>query len=270
MDDMTTSNRLKKLRKMGLLPRLRLLPNPGLFGYGMKAILIDMPSKSPKDNAIKQLMLIQGMVVILNFYGDSLGIILFYHGDDALRKALEGISRITHAERLTQIQMLFPKPETERLSETDWAIIRSMKGDVSKSPQAVSRETGFTRRTVRNRLEKLQREKALMITGNTNIAAVEGMIPSILHYNYTSREVKSSVDKAMLVHFEKNYLWARLTDPQVGYLVILAPSMRFVQDSLSWARGQSGVGSARIEVVVDVIDLWDRAAELFMHLAQIS
>ncbi len=145
-----------------------------------------------------------------------------------------------------------------------------MEKDALKSHVSVARELGFSSRTVKNRLEKLQRERALMISANMNVAAVDGMISAILFYSYTSGDMKNTVDQAILSHFDGNYLWSRLTDPQHGYVVLVAPNVQSVQRFLEWAKHQPGVAIARIEVIVDAIDLWDKASELFRESSQFA
>ncbi len=262
MDDLTLSNHLKTPREKGLLPQLQVIPNPGLFGYKMKAVLVDLPQESSKGDAMQKFRLLKGAVAVTNFYGNSLGIILFYESEESLRKTVDRISRITNAERVTEVQMHFPPCETKDLTPTDWAIIRSIEKDAVKPHQIVAKELGYSTRTVRNWLEKLQKKRAIMVTGNTDIGAVDS-ISSILFYFYNKSEVKSQTDRAMLSHFDKNYLWGRLTDPKIGYVVLVFPNMRLVENALSWAKQQPGVGSARMEVVVDTIDLWDNASDLF-------
>ncbi len=99
---------------------------------------------------IKKLRLVEGIVAILNFHGDSLGIILFFACDQSLARTIELISRTTDAENITKISAFFPQSETKRLTETDWAIIYNMERDALKSHVRVAQELGLTTRTVRN------------------------------------------------------------------------------------------------------------------------
>jgi DNA-binding Lrp family transcriptional regulator len=73
-----------------------------------------------------------------------------------------------------------------------------MEKDALKSHVTVAKGLGFTTRTVRRRLQKLERERALMIPPKVNIAATDGMISVILFYSYMDSEAKKSVDQAML------------------------------------------------------------------------
>lgn len=263
VDDVTVRNRFKRFQEKGFLSSWRVIPNPSLFGYRMIMLVVDAAPKSPKDDMIRKLKLVHGIVTILNFHGDSLGIILFFGSDQSLIRTIELISRITNAENITKVRAFFPQCETKRLTETDWAIIRNMEKDALKSQVRVAQELGFTTRTVRNRLKKLEKEKALMIPPKMNIAATDGMISLILFYSYTSSEAKRSVDQAMLSHLEGNYLWSRMTDPEVAYLVLVVPRMVLVKQILDWAKEQPGVASARVEITIEAIDLWDKASELF-------
>jgi DNA-binding Lrp family transcriptional regulator len=263
IDDVTVRNRFKRFQEKGFLSGWRLIPNPGLFGYKMTMLHVETMPKSPKDDMIKKLKLVHGVVAILNFHGDSLGIILFSRGDQSLVQTIELVSRITNAENIIRVRAPFPQCEANRLTETDWAIIRNMEKDALKSHVTVAKELGFTTRTVRRRLQKLERERALMIPPKVNIAATDGMISVILFYSYMDSEAKKSVDQAMLSRFEGNYLWARLADPEVAYLVLVIPSMVLVKQILDWAKELPGVARARVEITIEAIDLWDNARELF-------
>jgi len=73
------------------------------------------------------------------------------------------------------------------------------------------------------------------------------------------------VDQAILSHFDGSYLWARLTDAERAYLILVAPTMASVKAYLEWTKQQPGVASARAEIVVESINLWEKVSELFRH-----
>jgi len=60
-----------------------------------------------------------------------------------------------------------------------------------------------------------------------------------------------------------NLLSCERIDPEHAYLTLVVPSMVFVKPTLDWAKQQPGVASARVEITVEAIDLWDNASELF-------
>src|SRR6266849_796155 len=95
VDHLTVRNRFKRFQDKGFLSSWQVLPNPSLFGYGMTNILVDMPSKAPKEDVIRKLKLIHGIVHLLDFIGNSIFIILFYDSEQSLSRTVELISRIT-------------------------------------------------------------------------------------------------------------------------------------------------------------------------------
>jgi DNA-binding Lrp family transcriptional regulator len=264
VDDVTVRNRYKRLREKGVLS-WKVLPNPNLFGYRQMNILVDTPPKSPKEGMIRKLKLVHGMVAIFDLHGDSLGMNLLFDSDQSLSRTIELISRITNAENITQIRPAFPAAQTNRLTETDWAIVRSLEGDASKSYVQVAKELGITARTVKNRLLKLELNRALMIGPTLNVAAIDGMIGLILFYSYSKRELKDAVDQTILSRFGGSYLWATLDDPDRAYLILVAPTMASVKSYLKWTKEQVGVAGARAEIVVEDIHLWNNAIEVFQQ-----
>jgi DNA-binding Lrp family transcriptional regulator len=129
----------------------------------------------------------------------------------------------------------------------------------------VAKELGLSARTVKNRLLKLETNRALIIAPTLSIAAIEGMVGLILFYSYTKRELKAEVDQAILSHYDGNYLWANLTDPERAYLILVAPTMASVKSYLKWMKQQPGVASARAEIVVEEIHAWSKANEIFQR-----
>src|SRR4029077_9229631 len=101
VDDVTVRNRFKRFQERGFLSGWRLLPNPRLFGYGYSVLLVDIPPKSSKDDLVESLSHVPGVAVILEYYGDSLGVNLFHDSEQSLVRTIESVSRITNAEGVT-------------------------------------------------------------------------------------------------------------------------------------------------------------------------
>jgi DNA-binding Lrp family transcriptional regulator len=205
------------------------------------------------------------VVVILEYYGDSLGVNLFHDSEQSLARTIESISEITKAEGITRFRVFFPPPQGNHLTDTDWAIIENMGEDAWKSHVQVAKELKFTSRTVKNRLERLQDQNALVIPPAIDIASLDRTIGVVLFYSYSRKEEKSAVDSAMLAQFDGSHLWARMTDPERAYLILVAPKMASVKAYLDWARKQPGVASARAEIVVESLNLWDKAQSFFQR-----
>ena len=98
--------------------------------------------ESGKADMIRKIRLIQGVFVMLNFYGKALKIIMVYDSEESRSRAVELISRITNAERITSSRMVTPVSKTERIIETDVAIIRALSDDARKSSVLLAKELG--------------------------------------------------------------------------------------------------------------------------------
>jgi DNA-binding Lrp family transcriptional regulator len=265
VDDVTVRNRYKRLQEKGILSGWKVLPNPSLFGYRIVNVLVDTPPRSPKDDMIRKLRLVDGVVGIYDVHGDSLGVTLLFDSNQSLSRIIKLISRITNAENIIQVRAASLPAQIGRLTDTDWAIVRSLADDASKSYVQVAKELGLSPRTIKSRLLKLEINRALIIGPMISLAAIDGMIGLFLFYSYTKPELKGEVDQAILSHFGASYLLAMMTDPDRAYVILVAPTMASVKSYLKWTKQQPGVASARAEIVVEDIHTWSNAIEIFQR-----
>jgi DNA-binding Lrp family transcriptional regulator len=140
-DDMTVSNRFTKLQSLGCMSVWKLAVNPTFFGYKMLDVTVDVQLESAKTDMIRKLKLVHGVIVIVNFYGRTLKIIMVYKTEESRSRTVELISRITNADRITVYQIALPRSETKRLTETDLRIIQSLADDARKSSVLVAKKT---------------------------------------------------------------------------------------------------------------------------------
>jgi DNA-binding Lrp family transcriptional regulator len=265
VDHLTVRNRFRRFQEEGFLSGWQVLPNPGLFGYSMTNILVEMPSKAPKEDVIRKLKLIHGVVQLVDLIGNSIVILLFYDSEQSLSRTVELISRIANAENVTQVRMSFSPGMTNHFSETDWAIIGNLENNALKTYVQVAREVGLTPRTVKNRLQRLEHERALIVVPAFDIARIDGMIGLFLFYTYTSHKMKSIVDQAVLSHFDGCYLWVKLSDLERAFLVLVAPTMASVKSYLEWTKQHPGVASAGVGIAFESFNLWSKTRELFQR-----
>ena len=249
-DDVTVNSRYRKLRDSGALSGWRLVVNPRLFGCRSLDVTVDVQPESGKPDMIRKLSLVNEVVGIQDFYGRGLKAVVMYTSDEVRSRVVELISRITNAETMTQVRWVLPGSRTERLTETDVAIIRELSDDARKPLAQVAKELGLSTRTVRNRLEKLRGENTVHTIPTLDMGGIPGLIPVHLSYSYSGAEAKSAVDAAMLSHFEANYLSVMFADPDRGYVVLVASTMNDVREYLEWAKSHPGVASARADILV--------------------
>lgn len=247
-DDRTVNYRYKKLQESGCMSIWSLLVNPAFFGYKVEEVMVDVQPESGKSDMIKKLKLVHEITGIVDFYGTGLRLFMIYNGDVSRSRTIELISRITNAEKITQSRMALPRSETKHLTATDVAIIRALSNDARKSALVVARELGLSTKTVRNRVERLRRENTIFPFPILNIECVPGIIPIYLSYVYTNNEAKASVDRAVITHFDANYITGSFPDPGMGHVVISASSMADAKKFSDWTKSQPGITSARVDI----------------------
>ncbi len=261
-DDVTVSLRYKKLRESGALSGWRLAINPTLFGCRSIDVTVDVDPESAKPDMIRKLSLINEVVGIWDFYGRGLKVVAWYSSDEARSRVIELISRITNAESMVHFRWTLPPSRTERLTATDVAIIRALSNDARKPLSQVAAGLGLSTRTVRNRLEKLREENTIHATPALDMGGIPGLLPVHLFYTYSGGEPKSKIDSRILSHFEANYLSVMFSDPEKGYIWLVASTMNDVREYLEWAKSQPGVGSARTDILVKWLTFPDKLLEL--------
>jgi DNA-binding Lrp family transcriptional regulator len=262
VDDMTVNYRYRRLQELGWMSVWPLIVNPTYFGCKTLDVLVDVQPEAAKAEMIRNIRLIPGVVVLLNFYGRALKILVMYSSDESRSRLVELISRITNAEKLTQSRMAMPRSKTVRLTETDGAIIKALGKDARRSTVSVARELGLSTKTVRNRVDKLRRENTIFTLPNLNVSRIRGLIPVLLSYSYSNREAKGPVDREILSHFESNYLWGTFADSESGSVMLSAPTVAEIQTFLDWARSQPGIASARIDIPTEQLSFPERLSEL--------
>jgi DNA-binding Lrp family transcriptional regulator len=260
-DDMTVNYRYKRLQKSGALSDWHLILNPSFFSRSVLDVVVDVQPESEKADMIRKLKLIDGVFMILNFFGRALKILTMYSSNESRSRTIELISRITNAERITQSRMPLPLSRTKLLTDTDVKIIGALSKDARKSSALVAKELGLSTRTVRNRIDRLRQENTIFTFPSLNIYGIAGLIPVYLSYTYCNG-TKSSVDRAMLTHFESSYLWGGFYDPDRGFIMLDAPTMGNVPRILEWAKSQPGIASARIDIPTEQFSYPEKFTEL--------
>lgn len=249
-DDMTVNYRYRRLQESGALSGWQLIVNPAFFGCKLMDVTVDVQPEPAKSDALRKLRLVHEVIGIFDFYGSALRLIVMLSGEESRSRVIELISRITNSERVVQFRWVLPQCRIERLTKTDVAVIRALSNDARRSFVQVSKALGVSTRTVRTRVAKLRKENAVFAIPTLNYGVIPGLIPVCLSYSYSKQGEKESVDRAMRSHFEATYISGGFSDPDGGFIILSASTMKEVQDYSMWAKSQSGVVNARSDLLV--------------------
>jgi len=261
-DDTTVNYRYKRLMESRALSAWKLIVNPTFFGCRMLDATVDVEPESAKPDVIRKLKLVQEVTGMTDFYGRALKLIVVYNGEESRSRTIELISRITNAERMTQVRWALPRCRTESMSETDVAIVRALSNDARKSFVQLSKELGLSTRAVRNRVRRLRTDNTVFALPSLDAGGIPGLIPAYVSYGCAQDGTKGNVDRAMLSHFKASYLVVQFSDPANGWVFVSASTMADVQSHLEWARSQPGVTSARVDLLTKTMMFPEKLVEL--------
>ncbi len=251
----TIRNRIKRLQLKGFWQGWKLLINPNILGLSTIALFFDVLPPSSKDDSIRKFKLIQGVLVIVSYYGSSLAVILYHESEQSLRKQIELIQRISNTENMDHANIPFPECNIN-LSKTDWNIVRTLQKDLRKSYNAVSKELGLSSRTVRRRLATMIQERALFALGSLNPEVLQGAILVDLLVHYASPESRAEVDRKIISQLD-DYLYYAGLWVGLGLFNLIIPNISKAQEILNWVKEEPGVRSARIELQQERIELYE-------------
>jgi DNA-binding Lrp family transcriptional regulator len=151
---------------------------------------------------------------------------------------------------MTHIQWALPRSRSERLTETDVAIICALSNDARKSFVQVARELNLSPMTVRNRIVKLRGENTIFAVPALSVGSIPELIPMFVSFSYSNSEMKGFVDRAMMSHFAPSYLSIELADPNNGSIFLSVSTVTEVRECLDWTKSQPGVASARADILI--------------------
>jgi DNA-binding Lrp family transcriptional regulator len=118
IDEVTIRNRIKKLYRSGFLKGWHLVVNPTLLNMKWAQIWLNVRPPSDKDDLIKKLSSLRGILTISDYYGSALTVIVMHEQDFSSSNEFEAIGKISNAENLTHANIPFPKSSIE-LRQTD-------------------------------------------------------------------------------------------------------------------------------------------------------
>src|SRR5437879_4609267 len=201
VDEVTVRNRIKRLQQSGFLKGTRLIVNPGLLGVRVAQLWFDVRPPSAKDDLIRKLSLMHGVLAVSDSHGPSLTLVIMYESEISVKKEFELIAEMSNAQNLVRGNIPFPECAIE-LTHTDWKIIKDIQTDPRRSYSVISREVGMSRKTVKRRLQKMIEEEALFVIPSWNPKALDGAIIADLVVFYANPGSKADLDHQIVSQFD--------------------------------------------------------------------
>jgi DNA-binding Lrp family transcriptional regulator len=249
VDEETVRNRLHMMKEMGLLQGWRLIVNAGLLGLQSSNLVLEFASPETKEAAIPAIRKTDGVILLQNFYGDSLQVTVFHgqgDGGDLGNMHLRQIGDTSGGRLVTLWKVDLPRCEV-KLKEMDWRIIGLLLRNAERKFPEIARELKASTRTVKRRMNLLMASSALFMQPVLDLRKASGVTPCQLLIE-CSPERKRAIDESVGSKFER--IVFRLTNSGThSIFTILCTNVGETKEILKWAREQEGVRMAKTDIL---------------------
>ena len=260
IDQHAIRNRIRRLQEQGVIRRWYIVVNPAIFGLRTANLQFFLPANSDKDEIMQKISSsFPNLGFLCNHLEPKLIVIMYYRDAKDLDHDIDNLMKITKATYMNKMPKLFTEYGAE-LTESDWKIIGSLQEDPWKPYSTISKELKISSKTVKRRVEALEKGAAVYLLADVNMRAVEGIIPAdlIIFYENRSNNINSAVkDKIrlqiteylgdQLVFFDPNFA------PDIDHFALILSSISKSQEIQKWVSGREGVKQSDMSILLDVL-----------------
>jgi DNA-binding Lrp family transcriptional regulator len=250
VDEETVRVTLKKALQAGIVSGWRLIINPHLLGEQLVGLQIEVNSSERKAEVISQLKLIEGVVMILDFHGRWLRIVLYYPNFSSLQRKMNLISSIcVFDSEVPNWTTPTPRPGI-KLGPTDWKILRLIRKDPRKEVASISKQVRVSTRTVSRRLRLMTESHVAYLIPLRSVKLSRGVICCFLITcpDEQKRQIEKEIrDRGERIDFEYTSLQDLLL------ITLLADNIARAEDLFFHIKNMKEVKSARMDVMKDFI-----------------
>ena len=257
-------SRVQRLSNLVSLSEGTLIVNPALLGESIGALLFDVSEGLPKEKVLKELKLIEGMFIMVDYESRHVVTVFFYSDKPSLKKKVDLIAAISGCKnRKTFANFVFPRCNLQ-LSRTDLQIIASRIKDMSKSNQGIAGELGLSSRTVKRRLTRMIDGGAFTPIASMDVTALKDCVYCDLVVTFKNAESRGDTEAGILPLVD-DYLTFFGRFDSLTELNMIVPSIPIGEKLRDQIGGLANVKTARIEFIDDRIELYDVMLEKVNH-----
>jgi DNA-binding Lrp family transcriptional regulator len=253
VDGKTVKLRMEKWERTGFIKYYQVLPNYNLLGIKSSAYVFSPGDIVKKYQVLKKVELVEGVINIINFLGDSFLLWLAYEDDAEMSKRVALLAEVTGSPAPPK----FLDEEYElvnfQLSALDWQIVKCLRYNALKHSSTIARDCGVTRKTVNAHLERMVDKRAFFLRAIFDASAVSGLVFYSLAIVLDREQRKDALRALDRMFRERSF--ARYVPSQENILYTLwATSVGETEDSHVKASSVAGVLNVSPLVLKEVIE----------------
>ena len=250
VDEETVRKRLKRAQLAGVLEGFHLIPNPHLFNMDSSAIELEVDDEANKPEVISQIALLEGVVLIVDFHGSRVRVVIYCESDQGLARKVQLISKMCASQGEVHWTESFPSCRV-KMKRTDWLILRSLRREAKKLLVDVADEVHISTRTVRRRFEGMIEGNAFYLMPITSYEK-----SAVVMCSYTvdcpDRLLKKSADLSIKTLLQR-IIFSNTSAKRYSVFSVLCNNFGEADNIRKEIAGVKGVESVKMGVVRKVI-----------------
>jgi DNA-binding Lrp family transcriptional regulator len=254
-DEETVRLALHRAVESGAVRGWRLVINPNLFQMNVAGLQLEVAEglqNKKGDVILPTLTLVDGVFLILDFYGKGLRLAMYYYNDRDLSRKIELISRICDCEgQVIHWKVSMPRPKV-KLRYADWQILGLIRKDPRRDAKDIATCLGgFSTRTINRRLKTMTASDIAYLIPLRDARRARGLMCCFLIrcLEERKRSLQEAISNRTFLRIDFGYTSLR---SQV-LLTLFAENLGEAEDLLGWLKSLEGVTSVSMNLLKDFI-----------------
>ncbi len=244
----TVRARIRKLEEKGFIRYYQAYPNVAAAGLKASSYLFLLKDPAKKRDALGKLKLIKEILRIDECM-NSLRVTIVYESAMDLDRILDLAGVLTNSEPVKLYDFQLPKVKQQRLPETEWKIIKSLRYDALKSSKKIAEELGLTPRAINYHLEKLVRDRSYFVAPVFDMKNVSGTILYGLMFRIENSKWCDAIEEIKETFRENSF--CRVIDPSLrnAMFMMFTTRMSEAEENYMKARAIEGVTDVQMDFI---------------------
>jgi DNA-binding Lrp family transcriptional regulator len=254
IDEETVRLRVRQAKKDGSILGWQLAINPHVLGREATSVVLEVDDPSKKEQIIKQIKLIDEVVLLMDFYEKPLRVVFYHESDQDMERRLNLMKSICGDKNPVFWRLGYPSNDV-KLKRTDWEILRALRRDSMSSNLEIAKEIGVSSRTVKRRLAFMTETSTVYSFVMGDVKRIPGMSYFIL-VNCANDKKKRLIDEQVAERLE-NTIFQDTFNKQYSVYVVVFPNMGEADEAYRWIKNMDGAEKTRMFVTREIISVPD-------------
>jgi len=254
VDEETVRIRVRQARQAGTILGWQLAINPRLLGSEATSVLLQVRNPSLKGSLISQIKLIDGVVLIMDFYDRPLRVVFYHESDRDRERRIELMKSICGDDNPTSWQIGFA-PLDVKLKRTDWHIMKELHRDLLQSNSEIAEALRVSARTVKRRISFMTEARVIYSFAIGDVKRQSGMSFFFL-LDCPDEKKKSGLDEKIISKLE-NAVFVDTRNKRYSVYVAIFHNTGEAEEAYGFIKHLEGAERTRMYVMREIISVHD-------------